>query len=75
MLVLSRRVNERIVIDSNIQITVVGVRGNQVRLGIQAPPWINIYREELILRADGIADHSSEVEATAVPVEGEPSGT
>ena len=47
MLVLSRRLNETILIDGGIEITVVGFRGNQVRLGIKAPDEVGIYREEL----------------------------
>ena len=48
MLVLSRKRSERIVIGSAIQITVVKLEGNQVRLGIEAPGDVSIYREELI---------------------------
>ena len=47
MLVLSRKLDETIVIDGNIRITVVGIRGNQIRLGIEAPDPVGIYREEL----------------------------
>ena len=47
MLVLSRKLNESIVIDGGIRITVVCVRGHQVRLGLEAPDQIGIYREEL----------------------------
>jgi carbon storage regulator CsrA len=47
MLVLSRNVNEQIVIGDNIRITVVSIRGNQVRLGFEAPPSVSIFREEL----------------------------
>lgn len=47
MLVLSRRRNETIVIDGNTRITVLDIRGNQVRLGIEAPEKIGILREEL----------------------------
>jgi carbon storage regulator len=47
MLVLSRKVDERIVVGNNIRILVVSVRGNQVRLGIEAPHNVEIYREEL----------------------------
>ncbi len=48
MLVLSRKLNERIVIDGNIQITVVAIRGSQVRIGIEAPQWVKIQRAELL---------------------------
>ncbi|MDN5346733.1 MAG: carbon storage regulator [Clostridia bacterium] len=47
MLVLTRRVNETIVIGANIEVTVVGIEEDKVRLGIKAPPEINIVRREL----------------------------
>jgi carbon storage regulator len=47
MLVLSRRLNESIIIDGNIRITIVGIRGNHVRVGIEAPESVPIRREEL----------------------------
>jgi carbon storage regulator len=53
MLVLTRKMNESIVIDGDISIKVVSVRGNQVRLGITAPRSHSIYRSELRDRADG----------------------
>ena len=51
MLVLSRKVNEKIVIDGGIVITVVKVEGGQVRLGIEAPSHVKVYREELLEKA------------------------
>jgi carbon storage regulator len=54
MLVLSRRIGEQIVINNDIVVTVVSVKGNQVRLGFNAPPEVTIYREEL-LSQQGIA--------------------
>jgi carbon storage regulator len=47
MLVLSRRNGERIVIDGRITVTVIGVRGRQVRLGIAAPAEVRVWREEV----------------------------
>jgi carbon storage regulator len=48
MLVLSRKQNQAIIIDSNIRITVVSIRGNQVRIGIEAPEEVGVFREELL---------------------------
>ena len=47
MLVLSRKKNEKIIIDDHITITVVEIRGDKVRLGIQAPKEIPIHRSEI----------------------------
>ena len=50
MLVLSRKKNDSIVIDGQIRITVLEVRGNTVRLGIEAPKDVPIYRSDAVLR-------------------------
>lgn len=47
MLILSRRIGETIVIADNITITVLGIQGSQVRLGIQAPAEVSVHREEI----------------------------
>jgi len=47
MLVLSRKVNEKIVIDGGIVVTVVKIEGGQVRLGVDAPAHVKIFREEI----------------------------
>ena len=47
MLVLTRKLNESIVIDGNITVTVVEVRGNRVKLGINAPVEVPVMREEV----------------------------
>ena len=47
MLVLSRRANESIVIGGDVVVTVLEVRGDQVRLGIEAPRHITVHREEV----------------------------
>jgi len=53
MLVLTRKPGESIHIGNNIVLTVVSLKGNQVRLGLQAPADIRILRQELAERADG----------------------
>ncbi len=49
MLVLTRKLGESIAIDDNIKITVVQIKGKQVRLGIEAPKDTKIHREEVYL--------------------------
>lgn len=48
MLVLSRKLNEKIVIDGGIVVTVVKIEGGQVRLGIDAPGHVKVYRQEIL---------------------------
>ncbi|MFM7039924.1 MAG: carbon storage regulator CsrA [Planctomycetaceae bacterium] len=48
MLVLSRKVNQSIVINGNITVTVVEIRGDNVRLGVQAPREVSVHREEIL---------------------------
>ncbi len=57
MLVLSRKLFEKIVINGNIIITVVGIGNNQVRIGIEAPDSVGIFREELLDRASTSEKH------------------
>ncbi len=47
MLVLTRKIGETIAIDDNIKITIVQIKGKQVRVGIEAPKETKIYREEI----------------------------
>lgn len=47
MLVLSRKLNEKIVIDGGIVVTVVRIERNQIRLGIDAPEHVRVFREEI----------------------------
>jgi carbon storage regulator len=57
MLVLTRRIGEQIVIDSVITVTVVAIRGDKVRLGINAPPVIRVDRSEVHERR--LSSHSA----------------
>jgi len=52
MLVLSRRIGEKIVIDGDIRVTVLAVSGKQVRLGIRAPSSVSVIRQELAASGD-----------------------
>ncbi|AOU98819.1 carbon storage regulator [Acidihalobacter yilgarnensis] len=53
MLILTRRVGETLVIGDAIEVTVLGVKGNQVRLGIKAPKDVSVHREEVYQRIHG----------------------
>jgi carbon storage regulator len=56
MLVLTRNVSEKIVIDGNIVITVVAIKGNKVRIGIEAPDDVRVDRQEVHERRAEFAD-------------------
>ncbi|MDR7569520.1 MAG: carbon storage regulator CsrA, partial [Armatimonadota bacterium] len=47
MLVLTRKLNEAVRIGAEVEVRVLGIEGGQVRLGIQAPRWIPVHREEV----------------------------
>lgn len=63
MLVLSRKMNEKIVIDGNIVVTVVKIDRNQVRIGIEAPGDVRVFREEIL---GSSARHAEEAVAAGV---------
>jgi carbon storage regulator len=69
MLVLSRKKNESIIVDDAIVITVVEIRGDKVRLGIEAPKEVPIHRSEIYaaIQAQMIADSERQASAAAIP--------
>ena len=50
MLVLTRRVGEKLVIGDDVTVAILSVRGNQIRIGIAAPPEVQVHREEVYQR-------------------------
>jgi carbon storage regulator len=50
MLILTRRVGESVMIGDEVTVTVLGVKGNQVRLGVNAPKHVSVHREEIFDR-------------------------
>jgi carbon storage regulator len=62
MLILTRRVGESVVIGEDVTVTVLGVKGNQVRIGINAPKTVAVHREEIFERiknGQGTGDRST----------------
>ena len=64
MLILSRKLNERIMIGDQVEIAVVEIRGDQVKLGIAAPREVKIYRQEVYdaIQQENIAAVKSKIE-------------
>jgi carbon storage regulator len=60
MLIVTRRVGERIMIGHDVTVTVLGVKGSQVRVGIEAPKDVAVHREELYdrIQREQSVDHS-----------------
>ena len=70
MLILTRRVGETLMIGDSVTVTVLGVKGNQVRVGITAPKDVAVHREEIYQRLQ----HGDEPVQPAPDAEGLPAG-
>ena len=61
MLILTRRVGETLVIGDDVNVTVLGVKGNQIRIGVDAPREVTVHREEIYQRINAAASAKSQV--------------
>jgi carbon storage regulator len=66
MLILTRRVGESVMIGDNVSVTILGVKGNQVRIGVTAPADVSVHRQEIYERI------KKEQESGSVPETAEP---
>ena len=63
MLILTRRVGESLMVGDEVTVTVLGVKGNQVRIGVNAPKHVAVHREEIYTRIhDGETPPAKETE-------------
>jgi carbon storage regulator len=65
MLILTRRVGETVMIGNDVTVTILGVKGNQVRVGINAPKNVAVHREEIYERIK----HEQQGESQGEPVD------
>ena len=67
MLILTRRVGETLMIGNDVTVTVLGVKGNQVRLGINAPKNVAVHREEIFERIKREQEPAAAPAAVSLP--------
>lgn len=58
MLILTRKIGESLLIGDDVEITVLSVRGSQVKLGVKAPKEISVHREEIYQRIKSLSENS-----------------
>jgi carbon storage regulator len=78
MLILTRRVGETVMIGNDVTVTVLGVKGNQVRVGVNAPRDVAVHREEIferIKREENDGTPASSTSRSASRVNGHPAET
>jgi len=68
MLILTRRVGETVMIGNEVTVTVLGVKGNQVRIGVNAPKDVPVHREEIFERIKREHEQDSRAEAPVTKI-------
>lgn len=65
MLTLSRKKNESLIVNNNIEVTILDIKGDQVKIGISAPKEISIYRKEIYMQIQDANKNATSVEGLA----------